>query len=414
MPKNNLQFDIVLFGATSFVGRLVAQTLCDLMTDNSPCLPTSFRCALVARDIQRLKTFASSLNAPDDSMALIAADAQDFDQLHELCLRAKVIISTVGPYALYGEKLVRACVDTGTDYCDLTGEVQWIKKMIARYDQQAQTSGARIVHCCGFDSLPSDLSVFRLQTLAQESFGTNCSTIKLGVKRLRGGFSGGTIASMINVAKEAIADKNLRRELADPYSLCPPQHGFHVHQAGNQTRFDADFNSWVAPFVMAAINTRVVHRSNALLNYRYGKDFRYSEVMLMGSKGRWKSYALSIGLSLFTLLIAFALSRWLLQRLVLPRPGTGPSVETQRQGYFEMILLGITNNNQRLKLSVRGEGDPGYSATARMLVQAGLCLATDLEADTPGGFYTPTALLGNRLLSRLTTYAKLNFTPIND
>ena len=256
-----------------------------------------------------------------------------------MCARARVVVSTVGPYALYGEPLVKLCAQTGTDYCDLTGEVQWIRRMIERYEPAARASGARIVHCCGFDSIPSDLGVWFLQQEAARRFAAPCSRIKMRVKAMRGGASGGTVASMLNVVKEAAASPALRKELANPYSLCGPGAGKGVRQPNvNSARWDEDFGAWCAPFVMAAINTRVVHRSNALQAAAYGADFRYDEAMLAGrgARGRLAALGITAGLGAFMLGAALPPARWLLERFVLPAPGEGPSPQAQRAGFYDI------------------------------------------------------------------------------
>ena len=260
------EYEIIIYGATSFVG----QILCHYLTTeyHDPDL----RWAMAGRSKSKLNQVKLSLGKPHAETRCLVADAADEEALRQMCQQTKVVISTVGPYALYGETLVKICAETGTDYCDLTGEPQWIKQMIDRYQTLARKSGARIVHCCGFDSIPSDLGVFFLQQVALKQLGSYCQQVKMRVKGLKGGASGGTIASMVNVYKEAAKDKHLREELADPYSLCPPSIDARPSQHQVGMEYDEDFTSWVAPFVMAAINTRVVLRSSALLEPPYHKD----------------------------------------------------------------------------------------------------------------------------------------------
>jgi short subunit dehydrogenase-like uncharacterized protein len=331
-----------------------------------------------------------------------------------MCREARVVVSTVGPYALYGEPLVKACVETGTDYCDLTGEVQWIRRMVTRHEAAARASGARIVHCCGFDSIPSDLGVHVLQRGAQRRYGAPLERVRLRVKAMRGGASGGTVASLLNVLKEVGHDKSLRAELANPYSLCVGGDAPATRQPNVAGAvFDKAFGSWVAPFVMAGINTRVVHRSNALTGWRYGREFRYDEAVLMGRglRGRLGALGTAVGLGGFMVAASIGPLRSLLERFVLPKPGEGPSPEAQRTGFFDLRLHGVTADGKTLRGKVTGDRDPGYGSTARMLLQAAACLASDTPKDAlPGGFWTPATAFGDRLVERLEARAGLTFT----
>jgi len=322
-------------------------------------------------------------------------------------------VSTVGPYALYGETLIKVCAESGTDYCDLTGEVQWIRRMLQRYESAALHSGARIVHCCGFDSIPSDLGVHFLQRQALQLLGAPCTRVKMRVKAMRGGLSGGTAASMMNVVKEAAADPSLRRELADPYSLCPPAAAPRVLQPEvNSAQFDTDFDSWVAPFVMSGINTRIVQRTNYLSEAAYGSEFMYDEAVLTGRgmKGRLAAMATSVGISGFTLAAAVRPTRAILEKFALPKPGEGPSPEAQRSGRFDLRFLGITADGRRLQTRVTGDRDPGYGSTGKMLGQAAACLVLEVgKAAKAGGFWTPATIFGDRLIHRLTARSGLTF-----
>jgi len=320
-------------------------------------------------------------------------------------------VSTVGPYALHGEPLVRACAETGTDYCDLTGEIQWIRRMIATYERQAQESGARIVHCCGFDSIPFDLGVHFLQREAQARYRQPCTTVKMRVKSMRGGFSGGTFASIMNIVKEVAADPALRRQLADPYALCPAGYAPRVRQ--HEVRFaeyDADFSAWTAPFIMGALNTRLVQRTNALQQQAYGPEFRYDEAVLTGRglRGQATAAAVSAGLAAFMGAGAIGPARKLLTRF-LPAPGEGPSPEAQRKGGYDLRFLGRTNDGRTLRVRVTGDRDPGYGSTAKMLGQAAACFVEDVPAGVPGGFWTPASIFGDLLLPRLQKSAGMTF-----
>ncbi|MCH8543056.1 MAG: saccharopine dehydrogenase NADP-binding domain-containing protein [Alcanivorax sp.] len=401
------QFDLVVFGATSFVGQILVRYLTDTFgTDGD------LKWALAGRSREKLEQVRSDLGSQAVSLPVIVADAADEDSLRQLCQQTRVVVSTVGPYALYGEPLVKVCADTGTHYCDLTGEVQWIPRMISRYEAAAKASGARIVHCCGFDSIPSDFGVFFLQQQAQARFGAPCTDVKMRVKAAKGGASGGTVASMMNVAREAASDSALRKQLSNPYALCPPDHGFTVRQANVSTpTFDADFDAWAGPFVMAGINTRIVHRSNALLGNAYGDDFRYDEAMLTGKgfAGRMKALGLTTGTGAFLAAAALAPSRWVLEKFVVPKPGEGPTPAAQKAGFYDLRFVGKTDSGARLQVRVTGAGDPGYGSTAKLLGQAAASLAKDIADDVPGGFWTPASLMGNALLSRLSSAADLTF-----
>ena len=403
--------DVIVFGATSFVGQILCRYLFGQYgTDGE------LRWAAAGRSRAKLEALRDSLGAGARSLPLLVADAEDESSLRELCAGSRVVISTVGPYALFGEPMVRACVEAGTDYCDLTGEVQWIRRMIVRYEDAARKSGARIVHCCGFDSIPSDMGVFFLQREAMRRFGQPCVRVKMRVRAMRGGFSGGTAASLLNVIKEAAASPALRKELANPYSLCPRGYRSSVRQPGVKgAQYDPDFEAWVAPFVMSAINTRIVQRSNALLDQAYGKGFAYDEAVLTGRglKGRANAAGMSAALAAFTLAAALPPTRWALERFVLPAPGEGPGPEAQRKGFFDLRFYGSTADGRSLRTRVTGDRDPGYGSTAKMLGQAGACLALDISRnDRAGGFWTPATIFGDRLIERLTAHSGLTFEVI--
>lgn len=406
------EFDIVVFGATSFVGRILCRYLQDVYGTEG----RSLRWAIAARSAARLEELKRELGPAAATLPVIVADAADVAGLRALVARTRVVVSTVGPYALYGEPLVQVCAETGTDYCDLTGEVQWIRRMIERYEPAARASGARIVHCCGFDSIPSDLGVFFLQQEARRRWGRPADVVKMRVRAMRGGFSGGTAASLLNVAKEVRANPALRKELANPYSLCV---GLSVDTRLRQpnvsgAKFDKDFASWVAPFVMAAINTRIVQRSQALAPY--GSEFRYDEAVSMGRglKGRLAATASAFGLGVFMVAAALGPTRALLERFVLPKPGEGPSPEAQRRGFFDLRFLGRTEDGKVIRVKVTGDRDPGYGSTAKMLGESACALAFDVpHGERAGGFWTPATIFGERLLARLRDRAGLTFDVID-
>lgn len=399
-------YDLIVFGATSFVGQILTQYLFD-----SYGVSGEVKWAIAGRSESKLSALKSELGDGAGDLPVILADATDDQALKALCEQTRVVISTVGPYALYGEPLIKACVDTGTDYCDLTGEVQWIGRMIERYEDQAKASGARIVHCCGFDSIPSDMGVWFLQQQAEKTFGEPCQDVRMRVKVAKGGLSGGTVASMINVAKEAAADPKLRKELANPFSTCPPEHRSKVRQPSLKgAEFDKTFDVWLAPFVMGTINTRVVHRSNAMQNARYGIEFTYDEAMMTGSgtKGRLTAYGITAALAGFFTASAIKPTRWLVEKFV-PQPGDGPAPEAQKAGFYDLRFVGRTQDGKTMITKVTGDADPGYGSTSKMLGEAGMCLAFDVPADQPGGFWTPASLLDGNLLDRLTSKAGLTF-----
>jgi len=409
-------YDLVVFGATSFVGQILTRYLAEYFATQ----PETLRWAIAGRSEAKLNEVKHALGAAGVSLPVLVADASNEAQLQTLCAQTRVVVSTVGPYALYGEPLIKACVENGTDYCDLTGEAQWIRKMIDRYEPSAQQSGARIVHCCGFDSVPSDMGVYFLQQQAQQQWGAPATHIKMRVKVLKGGASGGTIASMLNAIEEAMADPALRKEFLNPYSLCPPNHGLKARQHYVKgAEFDPDFDAWIAPFIMAAVNERVVHRSNALSGNAYGSNFTYDEATLTGTgtKGRLTALGMVAGLGAFMLGSAIKPTRFLLEHYVLPKPGEGPSPEAQLAGRFDLRFFGRSDAGQSMRVKVTGDRDPGYGSTGKMLGQAAISLALDhvkdgVKTGRQGGFWTPATMFDERFIARLTQHAGLGFERI--
>ena len=408
MSDRKPDYDLVVFGATGFVGRI----LCDYLLDQVD-VDSSVKWAVAGRSTNKLETLVAELGTRADGLPHLAADATDETSLRALCAQTRVVISTVGPYALHGELLVKVCADTGTDYCDLTGEPQWVRQMIERYQAAAQASGAHIVHCCGFDSVPSDLGVYYLQQQAKQRFGQPCDRIKMRVKTVKGGVSGGTVASGINIIKEARFSPELRQELGNPYSLCPENPSSVTHPPTLvPVQYDPDFQEWMSPFVMAAINTRIVLRSNALLEYSYGKNFQYDEAVLTGSKvkGQLAAKGISAALTGLTVAVAFSPTRWFLENTIIPKQGEGPSQASQEQGFYDLRFWGTTASGETIEVKVLGDRDPGYGSTAKILGQAGLCMAQDFaKSDKQGGFWTPASMFGNRLIERLVKVAGLTF-----
>jgi short subunit dehydrogenase-like uncharacterized protein len=399
------QYDIVIFGATSFVGKII----CEYMINQFSTDEVSW--ALAGRSEQKLTELKNDLGDKAKELPIIIADADDLDGLTAMCKQAKVVMSTVGPYDLYGETLIQACVETGTDYCDLTGEPHWIKKMLEAYEDQAKKSGARIVHCTGFDSIPSDLGVYYTQREAKKLFGTTCSDIKMRIKNMRGSASGGTIATALNIAKEIKQDPQVKRDLVNPYSLCPKGHGFKIRQKPIKLEFDDTFKTWVGPFFMSSINTRIVHRSNALSNKSYGKNFHYTEGVMTGKgfKGKTRARSIYWGLAAFFTGAGIAPIRAFLGRFVLPKPGEGPSVKAQKNGFYDFRFVGTTEDGQEIRTKVHGDMDPGYGSTAKIISQAAVCLAQDVSSDVKGGFWTPATVLGDNIINRLNAHSGVTF-----
>lgn len=399
------QYDIIVYGATSFVGQILTRYMAQHLADKSQTW------AIAGRNLAKLQQVKKDSEAHD--VDTIVADSSDSRSLEDMCKQAKVIISTVGPYALFGEPLIKACAESGTDYVDLTGEVQWIDRMLEKYEDKAKQSGARIVHCCGFDSIPSDMGAYFLQQQAQQKFGHYLPATKMAVNKIRGGASGGTIASAINLTKEAVQDPSLRKKLLNPYLICPqPQQHTEKNWDKNSAFFDQDFNAWAAPFIMAGINTRVVFRSNALMDYKYGKDYEYSEVMLTGNKAKSKRTAkgMSFGIKAFLVLAALAPTRWVLEKFILPKPGEGPTPHEQENGFFDIRHFASNEQDEKMEIKVTGDKDPGYGSTAKMLSQAALCLALDVSAEEKaGGFWTPSSIFGDKLITRLKQHAGFTF-----
>ena len=398
-------YDIVVFGATSFVGQILCSYLADRHGQDGP-----LRWAIAGRNSAKLGTVAEDLGLTVDHLV---ADATDEDALRELVATTNVIVSTVGPYALYGSAVVAAAVAAGTDYCDLTGEPHWMQQMIDAHQDEATRTGARIVHACGFDSIPSDLGVYFTQRKSVELLDEHCHQISMRVKAMKGTASGGTVASMLNIVEQASADPELRRILSNPYALAPAgmRTGVRQHNVTVPMRDEAS-GRWVAPFIMASVNTRVVHRSHALSGRPWGGDFMYDEAMLTGTgpMGVAKAGALSGGIGTFMAAASVSPLRKVLAEKVLPKPGEGPSPEAQAAGFFDLRFFGTTPSGATITTKVTGDRDPGYGSTAKMLGEAAYALLHADPADTPGGFWTPATGLGQRLLDALVEHAGLTFS----
>ncbi|MEZ5553087.1 MAG: saccharopine dehydrogenase NADP-binding domain-containing protein [Pseudomonadales bacterium] len=405
------EFDVVVWGATGFTGRLVAEYLIERYG-----VAQQFNWAIAGRSPRRLEALRQTLGVGADALPIIVADSHDRDSLDELAGRTRVVCSTVGPYALYGSELVAACANLGTHYCDLTGEVHWMRRMIDEHHESARRSGARIVHTCGFDCIPADMGVHWLQREMRARHGVYCQAIKFRAEAFKGGFSGGTVASMMNMMAEAEKHPEIRRIASDPYALNPAG-GPRGLDGPEKTypEWDVDFNAWVSPFAMAAVDTKVVRRSNALLDFRYGSEFRYDEGILIpyGQFGFPAAVALAGSTAMFSAATGSGMLRDLLGR-VLPEPGEGPSREAREKGYFQIQFLGRhpTSAALDLRLRVRGDRDPGYGSTAKMLGESAVCLAKD-ALSSPGGILTPSVAMGDALVDRLQENAGVTFEALN-
>jgi short subunit dehydrogenase-like uncharacterized protein len=395
------EFEVVVWGASGFTGKLTAEYLL-----KEYGVDGELRWAIGGRNRAKLEKVRNELGEEAgvdvSALPILVGDSADEGFLRELAGRSKVVCTTVGPYAKYGSRLVEACARHGAHYCDLTGEVHWMQRMIEAHHDAATASGARIVFNCGFDCIPSDLGAFFLQREMQNRHGAPCSHIQLRVNGFSGGASGGTIASMLTMLEEAEKDPSVSRAMNEPYSLNPKDQQIGPDAAeGTAPHYDKDFEQWTAPFVMAGINTKVVRRSNALLDYAYGRDFRYDEAVLTGSgpAGFAKAATTSAG----SAVMMGAMSIGPLRRAVsgrLPQPGDGPSKEQREAGYFDLLLRGTTSDGREIRGRVRGDRDPGYGSTSKMLAQSAVCLAKD-ELSVGGGLFTPASAMGEALLARM-------------
>ena len=399
------QYDIIVWGATGFTGRLVTEYMATRYLDSN------VRWAIAGRNSSKLESLVAGRNIP-----MLTADSHDPASLAALVKQTKVILTTVGPYARYGSELVAACSEQGTHYCDLTGEVHWMRKMIDEHQTTAAASGAVIVHTCGFDSIPSDMGVYFLQKQMQEEHGVIAQQIKYRTRAFKGGFSGGTADSMIAMMEAAQKDPSIRRIAGNPYSLNDGPPG---RDGGDRfgVYFDEDFGAWVGPFVMAGVNTRVVRRSNELLSARsagYGENFRYDEgsVVGEGAKGFLGATAMSVGTGAFVGLAAIPLTRKGLQKF-LPKPGEGPTAEQIENGFFTVELLGKhpSDSSKDIRVRVHGDRDPGYGSTSKMIAESAIALAQE-ELPVGGGIWTPASAIGDALLARLPANAGVTFEVI--
>ncbi|ANM31047.1 hypothetical protein ABI59_17900 [Acidobacteria bacterium Mor1] len=400
------EFDVVVWGASGFTGRLVAEHLSKRYPPES-----DLRWAMAGRNREKLEQVRRDLGEGGAEIPLLIADSHDAGSLTAMVRRARVVCSTVGPFARYGDALVAACAEHGTHYADITGEIQWVRRMIDRHEETARQSGARLVHCCGFDSIPADLGCRLASQAMQDRHGRACDEIKYLVRRIKGTFSGGTVASLLHVFDEVKQDRSIRRILANPYSIAPDtdRRPRQVTQRGPS--WDEDLGSWTAPYVMAAVDEKIVHRSNALNGDAYGRGLRYREAICTGRgpAGYFRALSATAGLTGFMAGVAFPPTRALLNRFVLPQPGEGPDREQREKGLFKIVVVG-TAGEQQVRVRIDGERDPGYGATSRMLGESAACLAIDGDTlPVGGGSWTPASCMADALRPRLARHAGVTF-----
>lgn len=387
MAKKKAEFDIVVYGASGFTGRLVAEYLAQHGIRGW---------AMAGRNLTKLAEVRDEIGAPADT-PLIEADASDPSSLTAMCSRTRVVITTVGPYQLYGPELVKACAESGTDYVDLCGEPAWMREMIDAHDATAKRTGARIVFSCGFDSIPFDLGVWFLQQEAIRKYGKPAPRVKGRVRKMQGAASGGTIASLTETVKAAAANPSIIKLLTSPFALTPGFEG-PPQPSGLVPEYDNASGSWAAPFVMATINTKNVHRSNFLLGHAYGADFTYDEMMMttIGEAGKAMAEGIAKALK----------SANPFGDGPQPKPGEGPSKEERDSGFYDLLFIGEFPDGATIKASVKGDRDPGYGSTSKMIAESALTL---LQNDTPGGVVTPGAIIAKPLLDRLQANAGIDF-----
>ena len=385
---NHRDTGIVVYGATGYTGRLVVDYM-----NRQYGVDGEINWAMAGRNLDKLKSVQDELGI-DSRIELIVADMGDKASLKSMVERASVILTTVGPYQLYGSELVAACASAGTDYLDLCGEPAWMKKMIDEHSAAAQNSGARIVFSCGFDSIPFDLGVFFLQQTAIARMAKTVSRVKGRVRQMRGSFSGGTLASFNATMAAAAKDSQIIEALKDPFALTGGFVG-PSQPKGNKPFFDETIQSWVAPFIMASINTKNIHRSNLLLSHQYGEDFVYDEMLVTGPGDEGEALANSV-----------ANSSGLGDAKLLP--GEGPTATERAEGGFDILMIGESDDGREVRIGVTGDCDPGYCSTSKMFAESGVCLFRNPDI-ADGGVWTPAPVFGSQLIRRLRNNAGLTF-----
>ena len=398
--SNIKKLDLIIWGATGFTGQLVSQYI------NKTYSSTNLKWGIAGRNKE--KTFSIAKKFKINGNRVFIAESKNLESLIKLTSKTKVICTTVGPYAKLGTNLIEACISTGTDYCDITGETQWIRRIIDKYHKLAEEKNIKIINSCGFDSIPSDMGVYYSQKRIFEKTGVYASMINMRVAGAKGGISGGTYNSLSNVLEEARVNKDVRKTLINPYGLNPvgKQFGPDKHDL-QKVIFDKISKSWIAPFVMAGINTKIVRRSHALIDFKYGSDFSYDEATLTGKgvSGKIKGY-----ISLIPIFLATRKKGSIIKNIVdyiLPKSGEGPSETKRIKGYYNLRFY-LTVGNKTYVSKVIGDMDPGYGSTSKMLAESAVCLAVDKTPDK-FGILTPSVGLGDSLLKRLQENAGLTF-----
>ena len=395
------KLDLVIWGATGFTGKLV----CEYITNSYNSKDLNW--TIAGRNEEKLLKLKNRLNIKN---SILIGNSNDKYSLEKICGKTKVICSTVGPYALYGTNLIHACIKMKTNYCDISGETQWIRKIIDTFHEKAKKQKIKIVNSCGFDSIPSDMGVYFCQSNYYKENGEYANEINMRVAGTRGGFSGGTYNSLTNVIHEASLNKSVRKILNNPYGLNPIN-----EQSGpdkkdlKSVEYDNEAKSWIAPFVMAGINTKIVRRSNALLNYKYGNSFLYSEAVLVGNGilGKIIGY-----LSLIPILMVIQKKGSVIKKIVdlfVPKAGEGPSKKQRENGFFSLKFF-FGNNRQRYLAKVTGDMDPGYGSTSKMLAECAICLALEDTLNENYGVITPSVAFEENILERLENNAGLEFS----
>ncbi len=384
------EFDVIIYGSTGYTGRLVAEYMAQQygVGNDAP------KWAMAGRSIDKLEEVRDLIGAPKDT-PLVVADSDDAASIDMMASRTTVVLTTVGPYQLYGDELVAACVKNGTHYVDLCGEPGWMREMIDKHQEAAKKSGAQICFSCGFDSIPFDLGVLMLQKDMQKRFGKPATRVRGRVRAMEGTFSGGTAASLKETMKAIAKNPGLVKVLASSFGLTP---GFTGPDQPNMLipKYDKTIDSWVAPFIMAAINTKNVHRTNVLLDFAYGEDFKYDEMVVTSPGDLGKQAA-----EMLANANPFGGSD-------APKPGEGPTKEQRENGHYDLLFLGETADGETASLCVKGDKDPGYGSTSKMIAESALCLAQDTITHG-GGVWTPGALMGKKLVKRLEDKAGLTF-----
>ena len=400
MSLDKREFDVIIWGASGFTGRLVAEYLFQNYRHNE------LKWAIAGRDSNKLNKIRDQYL--DEKISIIIADSFDKVSLSKMTKRTKVICTTVGPYAKYGSLLVKSCVSSKTHYCDLAGEAQWIRKMIDLHHEDAKDNNVRIVNSCGFDSIPSDLGVYYIY----KNISKKNLSIRMRVTGAKGTYSGGTYASMQNIIKEAFKDRDVRKSLTNPYGLNPlvQQDGLDKRDL-RSVKYDKRIKSWISPFLMAGINTRIVRRSNALSNFSYGKEFTYDEAVMTGKglKGRLNGIFLSIPLMFLAAKPGSFFNK--IFNIISPKPGQGPNKKERENGYFSLRFFVFQVDGNKSIFKVTGDKDPGYGSTSKMLAESAVCLAKD-ELEERYGVLTPSYAMGDNILNRLISKAGLTFKEI--